>query len=71
MAPLYAALPRNTHLRTLKCSGTDFTYAFASAVLRPAVRANASLRVLTTGHRAWAGAREAEDFVTRRAAEEG
>jgi hypothetical protein len=66
MAPLFEALPANTHLRTLKCGANDTTEAFAADVLLPAVRANASLRVLATG-REWAGERDAEDVVNGRA----
>jgi hypothetical protein len=67
MAPLLEALPRNTHLRTLKCSANNMTEALAAAVLLPAVRANASLRALTTGRHSLSE-REAEDVVNRRAA---
>jgi hypothetical protein len=67
MAPLFEALPANTHLRTLNCLGNGITDALARVVLLPAVRANASLRVLRMG-RTWPGAREAEDVVNVRAA---
>jgi hypothetical protein len=43
---LFQALPANTHLRTLYCSKNDISDAFAASVLLPAVRANASLRML-------------------------
>jgi hypothetical protein len=46
MAPLLAALPGNTHLRTLACAGNEITEAFAADVLLLAVRANGSLRAL-------------------------
>jgi hypothetical protein len=70
MAPLFQALPANTHLRTLKCGVNNITEAFAAAVLLPAVRANASLRALDTHglDHTPPGAREAEDVVFRRAA---
>jgi hypothetical protein len=67
MAPLFEALPRNTHLRTLLCGGNDITEAFADGVLLPAARANASLRALVTDQR-WASEREAEEIVKGRAA---
>jgi hypothetical protein len=67
LRPLLEALPRNTHLRTLVCSDNNITAAFAADVLLPAVRANASLRVLTAG-RTYAGQRSAEDAVNGRAA---
>jgi hypothetical protein len=65
LAPLYAALPRNTHLRRLHCSrssradlipaGRATDDAFEHDLLLPAVRANASLRELRldTGARFW------------------
>ncbi len=69
MAPLFEALPRNTHLRTLKCGYNHMTEAFAADVLLPAVHANESLRALDTRVRYyWPGAREAEDIVNSRAA---
>jgi hypothetical protein len=67
MAPLLAALRRNTHLRALNCNGNILTEAFAAHVLLPAVRANRSLRALTT-ERLWLAEREAEEVVARRAA---
>jgi Ran GTPase-activating protein (RanGAP) involved in mRNA processing and transport len=69
MAPLFEALPANTHLRTLRCSGNGITEAFVAAVLLPAVRANACLRILETagGGGNWPGEREAEEIVNRRA----
>jgi hypothetical protein len=70
MAPLFEALPANTHLRTLKCSGNRITGAFAAAVLLPAVRANASLRDLATTSMGvdTPALREAEAIVNGRAA---
>ncbi len=67
MAPLLEALPRNTHLRELNIAGNYISEAFARDVLLPAVRANASLRVLRTS-RIMQGEREAEDVVKGRAA---
>jgi hypothetical protein len=67
MAPLLAALPANTHLRTLHCLHNGLSEAFAAVVLLPAVRTNASLRALHTSRR-WPGEREAEDVVNGRAA---
>jgi hypothetical protein len=46
---LFEALPANTHLRTLYCSGNDNSEAFVVEVLLPAVRANVSLRTLDAG----------------------
>jgi hypothetical protein len=43
LAPLVDALPSNTHLRTLRCAGNDFSVAFARDRLLPAARANAVL----------------------------
>jgi hypothetical protein len=68
LRPLFDALPRNTHLRTLYCGGGLMSEAFARVVLLPAVRANTSLTHLWTGKR-HAGAAEAEAIVLRRAAE--
>jgi hypothetical protein len=45
-APLVDALPANTHLRVLDCSGTRMSSAFARYRLLPAVRANSGLRQL-------------------------
>jgi hypothetical protein len=44
MGPLMDALPSNTHLRKLDCSGNAFSEAFVRERLLPAVRANTSLR---------------------------
>jgi hypothetical protein len=49
MAPVCAALPRNTHLRVLHCSVNRMSAAFARDVLLPAVRANGSLLQLVAG----------------------
>jgi hypothetical protein len=46
LRPLVAALPANTHLRTLSVVYTNMSGAFARNVLLPAVRANTSLRTL-------------------------
>ncbi len=43
-APVFDALPRNTHLVTLRCDGNDLDAAFVHERLLPAVRSNASLR---------------------------
>jgi hypothetical protein len=67
MAPLFEALPRNTHLRTLKCTYNYVTVAFARNVLLPAERANTSLRALETAE-ACSSVREAEDIVNSRTA---
>ena len=65
---LVDALPRNTHLRTLFCDGNATSEAFARDRLLPAVRANSSLRLLTTGKASmlWPEAREAETLVAAR-----
>jgi hypothetical protein len=70
LGPLVDALPRNTHLRMLMMAdeeGQGMSEAFARDRLLPAVRANASLRVLHTGLN-WESAVEAEDLVRQRAA---
>jgi hypothetical protein len=46
LAPLVAALPRNTHLRTLDFALNNMSEAFARERLLPAVRANTSLQLL-------------------------
>jgi hypothetical protein len=66
--PLFRALRANTHLRTLNCRLNDLTDAFARTRLLPAVRANTSLRELTTGLR-FDAAHEAEALVRRRGAD--
>ncbi len=70
LRPLFEALPRNSHLRELNCSGyNDISAAFATNVLLPAVRANTSLRTLITHEmyeRPSDAAREAEALVTSR-----
>jgi hypothetical protein len=69
LRPLFEALPRNTHLRTLNCADNVFSPVLAANVLLPAVRANASLRALTTNHRFHSpGELEAMEIVSRRAA---
>jgi hypothetical protein len=67
MAPLFAALPQNTHLRSLACAENDVTEACARDALLPAVRANAGLRALDVGRRA-GSARTARGVVNGRAA---
>jgi hypothetical protein len=44
LRPLFEALPRSTHLRTLDCYHNDATEACTRDVLLPLVRANTSLR---------------------------
>jgi hypothetical protein len=66
LRPLFGALPANTHLRTLDCRYNALSDAFVRDSLLPAVRANASLHKLHTGH-ASDEAREAEALVQRRA----
>jgi hypothetical protein len=69
LGPLFAALPANTHLRTLNCSGNGMTDALARDVLLPAVRANESLRKLgATSLRHHSEFREAEALLEARAA---
>jgi hypothetical protein len=70
LGPLFEALPRNTHLRTLMCEYNGMSQAFARDRLLPAVRANTSLRVLVAvgGRENLPHAREAEALVARRAA---
>ena len=46
LGPLCDALPRNTHLCTLKIQSNGMSAAFAAQRLLPAVRANESLRLL-------------------------
>jgi hypothetical protein len=67
MAPLFAALAQNTHLRSLACAENDVTEACARDALLPAVRANAGLRALDVGRRA-GSARTARGIVNGRAA---
>jgi hypothetical protein len=66
LGPLFDALARNTHLRSLLCHGC-MTEPFALERLLPAVRANTSLLRLQTG-RGWVdptSAREAEALVAQ------
>jgi hypothetical protein len=65
LGPLFLALPRNTHLRTLHCHDNSISEAFTRDVLLPAVRANTSLRELQADGRD-APAAEAMELVTRR-----
>jgi hypothetical protein len=46
LAPLLDVLPRNTHLRKLRCLGSGMSAAFARDTFLPAIRANTSLRQL-------------------------
>jgi hypothetical protein len=59
MGPLFAALPRNTHLRSLDTVSHGISAAFARDVLLPAVRANTGLRMLRTRN----GAADADTFT--------
>jgi hypothetical protein len=75
LRPLFDALPANTHLTKLDCSGKAPTNAFACNTLLPAVRANGSLRQLSCTyqqHNASAATKhalaEAEALVAQRAA---
>jgi hypothetical protein len=56
LAPLFAALPHNTHLRELYCEDNGMTAAFAHNRFLPAVRANTSLRELMAS--GWFGGAE-------------
>ena len=47
LGPLVEALPRNTRLRRLECSGNKLTAAFTREVLLPAVQENAGLEHLS------------------------
>jgi hypothetical protein len=71
MGPLLGALPSNTHLRKLDCSGNIFSEAFVRERLLPAVRANASLRVLSFFMPQSDAACEAVALVAARAAAAG
>jgi hypothetical protein len=54
LAPLFAALPANSHLRELDCRGNRASQAFAADVLLPAVRANTALtRLNSPDDREW------------------
>jgi hypothetical protein len=68
LRPLFEALPRNTHLRALRCAGNDMSEAFARDVLLPAVHANMSLTVLqaTLQMHGVSSALEAENIVRGR-----
>jgi hypothetical protein len=69
LRPLLEALPANTHLRSLACSGNWLTDDFTRDALLPAVRASSSLRELKTGLECKAAC-EAETLVQGRAADE-
>ena len=60
LGPLVDALPRNTHLRTLVCSG--MSAEFVREQLMPALAANTSLQTLDSGNA------KADAFIKRRAA---
>ncbi len=71
LGPLCDALPRNTHLRSLNLYGNDISEAFAAEQLLPAVRANASLRMLRTPRAPVPSSLDdAQRLVAERAAEE-
>ena len=61
LGPLVDALPRNTHLRELRCRGNAMSAAFMRERLMPALAANASLQKLDSGFA------EANAFVAVRA----
>jgi hypothetical protein len=75
LAPMFHALPRNTHLGDLCCQDNGMSVAFARDTFLPAIRANRSLRNLVAS--AWWGGEEdgiapaavfqAEVLVTARA----
>jgi hypothetical protein len=69
LAPIFEALPANTHLRWLDCASSGASEAFVRDALLPAVHANTSLRTLNLAGLNWPSARQAEDFVSNRAAE--
>ena len=62
MGPLVDALPRNTHLRELRCRGNTMSAAFMRNRLMPALAANTSLQKLDSGFA------EANAFVAARTA---
>jgi hypothetical protein len=80
LRPLFAALPANTHLRSLRCHSEEYEMEdldeqhnrerFLHAAVLPAVRANASLRHLCCYPHSWQAAdqrpRPAEALVARR-----
>jgi hypothetical protein len=66
---IFEALPANSHLRWLDCASSGASEAFVRDELLPAVHANTSLRALNLEGLNWPSARQAEDFVSNRAAE--
>ena len=50
LGPLFFALPRNTHLRELRCWATGMSQAFARELVLPAEHVNTSLRLLAASH---------------------
>jgi hypothetical protein len=71
LRPLFEALPRNTHLRELRCHDDGMSEAFARDALLPAVRANSSLTKLSAAPFSTnpsGSAFDAERIVTQRAA---
>jgi hypothetical protein len=75
MAPFVNALAGNTHLRKLSCFCNGISDAFARDVLLPAVRANTSLRKLSTvgadDYNTTSAELDAGALVAARAAAEG
>jgi hypothetical protein len=70
LRPLFEALPRNTHLRSMFVNINDMREAFARDVLLPAVRANTSLTKLEAAQYniLLESARKAERIVAQRSA---
>ena len=64
LAPIFAALPSNTHLCTLDCTGTGMSEAFVRDTILPAVRANRRLDALNLGRPSWTSAAEAQAHVS-------
>ena len=62
LGPLMDALPRNTHLRELRCSSNWMRDAFARDRLMPALAANTSLQKLDSDYK------DANDFIATRTA---
>jgi hypothetical protein len=74
LAPVFAALHVNTHLRSLNCQYSAVSEPFMRDAVLPAVRANAGLRTLHFwGERGvnWPSARHAEIIVNYRDRQQG
>ena len=68
LAPVFAALPLNTHLRELNCQYSGISEAFVHDAVLPAVRANVGLRRLSLYPGVeWPDARLAQRIVAIRA----